>query len=76
MKGTRPSISETRALVKSAHTGQMDQADRPYYLHPFRVEQRVRLIPGAGEDDCMVALLHDVLEDTVLTARDLAGLGY
>src|SRR5687768_17173952 len=76
MKSTQPSISETRALVKRAHAGQTDQAGEPYYLHPFRVEQRVQLLPGVGEDDCVVALLHDVMEDTKLTAPDLAEIGY
>ena len=50
----------TRAIVMAAqaHDGQIDKAGQPYILHPLRVMQSV-----SGEDQRIVAALHDVVED-------------
>ncbi len=42
-----------------AHAGQVDKAGRPYHLHPEHVAEQV-----TSPDEKIVALLHDVLEDT------------
>ncbi len=49
-----------------AHQGQKDKGGKPYILHPIRVAFNVR-----GKDERIVALLHDVIEDTSYTIDDL-----
>lgn len=51
-----------RMLMMYAHEGQVDKAGRPYYLHPLQVS---RMVDGC--DNKVVALLHDVVEDTNIT---------
>ena len=41
------------------HLGQRDKAGMPYFLHPLAVMERVDKF-----DEKVVALLHDVIEDT------------
>jgi (p)ppGpp synthase/HD superfamily hydrolase len=58
-------------IATQAHVGQTDKAGRPYIGHPSRVAARL-----AGDEQAEAAAwLHDVLEDTVTTATDLAALG-
>jgi len=57
-------------LATRAHAGQVDKAGEPYIGHPLRVMGRVD-----GERARMVAVLHDVLEDTPVTAADLLSRG-
>lgn len=57
-----PSIDETIAFIRSAHVGQTDKAGAPYWRHPVSVMER--LGADATEDEKLVALLHDVVEDT------------
>jgi (p)ppGpp synthase/HD superfamily hydrolase len=47
--------------ARHAHYGQVDKAGRPYIEHVLRVAFAVRF---QGEDAMVVAVLHDVLEDT------------
>lgn len=49
-----------------AHRGQKDKGGKPYILHPVRVALNVK-----GKDEKIVALLHDVIEDTNYTIDDL-----
>lgn len=49
-----------------AHQGQEDKGGKPYILHPLRVALNVK-----GKDERIVALLHDVIEDTNYTIDDL-----
>lgn len=58
------------ALATEAHEGQTDKAGQPYIGHPLRVMARVDT-----DDARIVAVLHDVLEDTPVTAADLIALG-
>ncbi|NBA95572.1 GTP pyrophosphokinase [Pseudomonas sp. R5(2019)] len=62
-----------RAIVIAirAHEGQRDKAGAAYILHPLRVMMRVETV-----DERIVAVLHDVLEDTPLTLADLAREGF
>lgn len=58
-------------LSRFAHAGQVDRAGVAYYKHPLAVSQKV-----SGENEKIVALLHDVLEDTWVkesTIRNLFG---
>ncbi len=47
------------ALAVEAHRGQKDKNGTPYILHPLRVMFRVET-----EIERVVAVLHDVVEDT------------
>ena len=58
-------------LATHAHAGQTDKAGMPYILHPLAVAAAVQNDPCAR----IVAVLHDVLEDTDTTAEDLLGAG-
>ncbi|MBD0324019.1 MAG: HD domain-containing protein [Aldersonia sp.] len=59
-------IAAARAIAQRAHDGQTDKAGEPYIGHPLRVAARVHTAEQKA-----VALLHDVLEDTAVTAEDL-----
>lgn len=57
-------------IASAAHAGQTDKAGAPYINHPVAVASTVSTEKGKA-----VALLHDVLEDTSLTAEDLLEAG-
>jgi (p)ppGpp synthase/HD superfamily hydrolase len=61
-----------RAIIISinAHKGQKDKGGHPYILHPLTVMSEVDSSMGK-----VVAVLHDVIEDTQLTSSDLIGYG-
>ncbi|TEU14467.1 MAG: GTP pyrophosphokinase [Anaerolineales bacterium] len=64
-------LEDAILLAVQAHQGQKDKAGAPYILHPLRVMFRM------GSDvEMMVAILHDVLEDTQYTLLDLQQAGY
>lgn len=71
---TTPTIEDTINFIKAAHAGQVDKGGVEYWKHPVSVMHRL----GAdASDECkLVALLHDVIEDTEYTAEDLRRLGY
>ena len=54
-----------------AHEGQKDKSGREYVMHPIRVAERCK-DPKAK----IVALLHDTIEDTVVTAEYLRSQGF
>ncbi|MBQ8951108.1 MAG: GTP pyrophosphokinase [Eubacterium sp.] len=58
-------------VAYKAHEGQMDRAGLPYILHPIHVAEQMK-----DEDTCVVALLHDVIEDTDITLEDLRVYGF
>ncbi|MFB9909255.1 HD domain-containing protein [Allokutzneria oryzae] len=58
------------ALATRAHEGQLDKAGQPYIKHPLRVMDSVE-----GTTARMAAVLHDVIEDTPVTADDLRAAG-
>lgn len=53
-------------IAIDAHAGQVDKGGQPYILHPLRV-----MLAMETEDERIVAVLHDVIEDTAITANDL-----
>ncbi|MBO7364144.1 MAG: GTP pyrophosphokinase, partial [Lachnospiraceae bacterium] len=57
-------------IAKEAHAGQTDRGGTPYILHPLHVADRM-----PDEKRAVIAVLHDVLEDTDLTAEDLVRAG-
>ncbi|AHM05154.1 Guanosine-3',5'-bis(Diphosphate) 3'-pyrophosphohydrolase [Roseibacterium elongatum DSM 19469] len=60
-------LGEAFELAFQAHAGQVDKAGQPYVLHLVRVATAL-----SDRDERVVALLHDVLEDTEVSAEDLA----
>ncbi len=58
-------------IAVKAHVGAREKNGRPYILHPLRVMLRLR-----SEDEMIVAVLHDVLEDTKWTEAMLARRGF
>lgn len=59
------------AIASRAHSGQCDKAGNDYISHPLRVAERCRS-PKAK----IVALLHDTIEDTDVTAPYLLEQGF
>ena len=53
-------------IATYAHHGQYDKAGFPYIFHPIHVAEQFH-----HEAPCVVALLHDVLEDTRVTYDEL-----
>lgn len=53
-------------IAYSAHMGQFDKAGVPYIFHPIHLAEQMDT-----EEECIVALLHDVVEDTEVTFEDL-----
>lgn len=59
--------AQALALAESAHVGQFDRRGLPYINHPVRVAEKAQTAACA-----VVALLHDVLEDSDAAHRDAA----
>lgn len=65
---------KTKAALKlcyMAHKDQVDKAGLPYVFHPFHLAEQM-----LDEDTTVVALLHDVLEDTEITLDEMREAGY
>ena len=58
-------------LCFEAHKTQTDKSGMPYVFHPFHLAEQM-----TDEDTTVVALLHDVVEDTDTTLEDLENLGF
>lgn len=64
----------TKAAMKlcfAAHKEQTDKSGLPYVFHPFHLAEQM-----TDEITTIVALLHDVVEDTPYTLDDLTELGF
>ena len=57
-------------IAQEAHKGQMDKGGNPYIEHPLYVASQVETFELK-----MIAVLHDTLEDSSLTAEDLTAAG-
>ena len=58
-------------LCFEAHKEQVDTSGMPYVFHPFHVAEEMN-----DEETTIVALLHDVIEDTDYTLDDLRNMGF
>ena len=58
-------------LCFEAHKDQIDKSGMPYVFHPFHLAEQM-----TDEETTVVALLHDVIEDTDYTPDDLRRLGF
>lgn len=58
-------------LCFEAHKDQVDKSGMPYVFHPFHLGEQMQT-----EETTIVALLHDVVEDTDYTIQDLESMGF
>ena len=58
-------------LAKQHHESQTDKAGNPYIEHPLRVMNQVE-----SEEEKIVAVLHDIVEDTDISLNDLKNEGF
>ncbi|MGI0489321.1 phosphohydrolase [Pantanalinema rosaneae CENA516] len=63
-------LGKAIAIAAVAHQEQLDKANAPYILHPLRMMMR-----GQTELEQIVAVLHDVVEDSDWTLDQLAAEG-
>lgn len=66
-------VARAHAIAVIAHRGQKDKLGVDYIQHPAAVA--LRFDPLVDTLECCAAWLHDVLEDTDITADDLALAG-
>ena len=58
-------------LAFAAHKDQVDKSGIPYIFHPVHLAEQMK-----SEETVIVALLHDVVEDTEYTLQDIAAMGF
>lgn len=66
-----PNMKKALKLCFEAHKNQTDKSGLPYVFHPLHVAEQM-----TDEKTTIVALLHDVIEDTSYTLQDLRNLGF
>ncbi|MDE0922358.1 HD domain-containing protein [Aurantimonas coralicida] len=64
-------IERATAIAMHAHADQVDKGGAPYITHPARVSLAVD-----GNDAKIVAILHDVVEDSEWTLEQLRDAGF
>jgi hypothetical protein len=64
-------LDKALRIAVKAHRGQQEGNGLPYALHPIRIMLRMRT-----DDERIVALLHDVVEHTAWTLKDLRKEGF
>jgi len=66
-----PLTKKALKLCFAAHKNQVDKSGLPYVFHPFHLAEQM-----TTEETTVVALLHDVVEDTPSTLADIADMGF
>lgn len=64
-------LDKAARICIEKHAGQRDKAGKAYFLHPMRVAIRCHT-----DEEKIVALLHDTIEDTDVTAEFLLDQGF
>lgn len=64
-------INKALDIANKAHAGQLDKGGNPYIAHPLAVASA-----QTTQDGFIVALLHDVVEDSDYTFDDLRKAGF
>jgi (p)ppGpp synthase/HD superfamily hydrolase len=64
-------LDKAIALAVAAHAGQRDRNGRPYILHPLHLMSRMQT-----DEERIVAVLHDVVEDSDTTLAELKAAGF
>jgi len=65
------SIQAACAIASFIHNGKTDKGGKPYILHPLWVSEQIRQSGGSYEE-IIVGLLHDTVEDSELTLKELS----
>tara|TARA_B100001250_G_scaffold359413_1_gene336267 strand:+ start:818 stop:1339 length:522 start_codon:yes stop_codon:yes gene_type:complete len=68
---SKPTLQDAIDLATKYHEGQYDKGGKAYIGHPIRVMKKM-----VYEDEKIVAVLHDIVEDTDITLQDLRDMGY
>lgn len=71
MKIEHATLEDAIALATRAHFGQTDKAGKDYIEHPLRVMQSC-----VSDDAKIVAVLHDVVEDSDVSIEDLRTMNF
>lgn len=64
-------LEKALMLAAAAHAGQLDKAGQPYILHPLR-----QAVQAPTLETQILAVLHDVVEDSATTLDDLRMAGF
>lgn len=64
-------VGRAVAIAATAHQTQVDKANAPYILHPLRL-----MLRGQTPLEQIVAVLHDVVEDSDWTLEQLSAEGF
>jgi len=64
-------LNKAIAIAAKAHSGQVDKGGNTYILHPLHV-----MMKCDSEDAKICAVLHDTIEDTIITLDDLKEQGF
>ena len=64
-------LAKAIQIASKAHENQVDKANKPYILHPLRLMMKFENI-----DEQIVAVLHDVIEDSDTTLSDMRNAGF
>jgi len=64
-------LDQAISIATKAHAGQLDKAGQPYILHPLRL-----MFKFQAKDEMIVAVLHDVVEDSSFTLESLKEYGF
>ncbi|WNR44014.1 GTP pyrophosphokinase [Paenibacillus roseipurpureus] len=65
------SLTKAILIAAKAHDGQVDKGGHPYILHPIRLASKAQTM-----EQSIVAVLHDVVEDSDITLFDLKSAGF
>lgn len=64
-------IKQAMKIAYKAHDGQYDKNGYPYIHHPFHLAEQMET-----EEEIIVALLHDVVEDSKISIKQLKEAGF
>ena len=64
-------IEKALKIAYKAHENQFDKGGEPYINHPLHIAKMLN-----NEDEIITALLHDVMEDSNITKKDLIDFGF
>lgn len=64
-------LAKAIEIACKAHFDQVDKAGKSYILHPLRLMMKCQ-----NEEEMMVAVLHDVVEDSDFSLHDLQEAGF
>lgn len=65
------SLEKAIGIALQAHAGQVDKSGQPYILHPLRL-----MLKFEAEVERIIAVLHDVVEDSAVSLNDLRREGF